>query len=186
MIAEDCLWFWFGCDYWCFFMILIWIWLLMIVYDSASLLIFSSMTLLGIWSLITVFASPLVLLTNPALRPPQRGVGGTRALAHSIIYLCVCVSEGCPRQNHEGLSVATLPIQLVLPRNILSNSKRCLSNHFFETLRRHRIQRGNGRYMFFKPHVFSQTCFFWITKVLHHWLILKLWWLVVNHPWSIH
>ena len=52
-----------------FFMILIRIWLFMIVCDSASLLIFSSMTLLGIWSLIIVFASPVVLLTNPALRP---------------------------------------------------------------------------------------------------------------------
>ena len=67
-----------------FFMILIWIWLLMIVYDSASLLIFSSMTLLGIWSLIIVFTSPVVLFTDPTLPPPQRGVGGTRALAHSI------------------------------------------------------------------------------------------------------
>ena len=113
--AADCLYFWFGYD--CsllflilislsllkivydsglvviidvFFMILIWIWLFMIVYDSASLLIFSSMTLLGIWSLITVFASPVVLFTNPALRPPQRGVGGTRALAHSIcIYIYI-------------------------------------------------------------------------------------------------
>ena len=32
-----------------------------------------------------VFTSPVVLFTDPALPPPQRGVGGTRALAHSII-----------------------------------------------------------------------------------------------------
>ena len=34
------------------------------------------------------------------------------------IYIYMCV---CPHQNHKGLSVATLPIQLVLPRNIFKN-----------------------------------------------------------------
>ena len=67
-----------------FFGLLLWIRLLMMVYASASLLLFSSMTLLGICSLIIVFTFPLVLFPDPALPPPQRGVGGTRALAHSI------------------------------------------------------------------------------------------------------
>ena len=68
-----------------FFGLLLWIRLLMMVYASASLLLFSSITLLGKCSLIIVFTFPVVLFPDPALPPPQRGVGGTRALAYSII-----------------------------------------------------------------------------------------------------
>ena len=96
-------------------MILVWLWLLMFFswfwfgYDCS----WSSVILLRCWSFLPwpclgydrwllFFASPLVLLTNPALRPPQRGVGGTRALAHSIRFQRYQnVSNRCNSERHE-------------------------------------------------------------------------------------
>lgn len=61
----------------------------------------------------------------------------------------------CPHQNHKGLSVATLPIQLVLPRNIFKNPSVCPGMYLKidELLPTHQIHGGKWwrkRYMFFK------------------------------------
>ena len=120
-------------------MILVWLWLLMFFswfwfgYDCS----WSSVILLRCWSFLPwpclgydrwllFFASPLVLLTNPALRPPQRGVGGTRALAHSIFRIKMnkkdC-SRSVPIRNvplHREDSSAAVKILCLIPNVILS------------------------------------------------------------------